>query len=216
MHRVVQEEQRRAEALAAWAVVRGMPAGSVALVRSLAERSAAILHPTDLRRGLEILLDAIAPCRRRRDGSPMVDHSLRVALAVIRTGVTAAEILIALLHDVLEDADPARRSALRRAIRRAFGREVLHGVLLLTKAESPCTALGKVRCDARCFGTLLRCGDPAVLRVKQADCADNADAGPGFCLRVALLFLPGLRRCLPNEAHRLARALRRARRTKGK
>lgn len=67
---------------------------------------------------------------------PYFIHPQRVAHLVLASGGTEDEIVLAYLHDTIEDY-PGDPKIIKKEINSIFGRRILNTVLLLTKPKSP-------------------------------------------------------------------------------
>ncbi len=94
------------------------------------------LNPSIIERAL--LIAKKAHCSKKRaTGEPFINHPLRVALRIASSNIKEKEplIIIALLHDVLEEVEENYREPLEREIHVTFGKEIFERVLLLTREE---------------------------------------------------------------------------------
>jgi (p)ppGpp synthase/HD superfamily hydrolase len=103
----------------------------------------------------------------RDEGTPYILHPLRVGLILLNElGVTEPEpIIIALLHDVMEDSDITGAELEAR-----FGAEVAHAVKVLTKSKGD--DISKAERDRRYMKNLAK-ADPVIRRIKLSDRLDN-------------------------------------------
>jgi (p)ppGpp synthase/HD superfamily hydrolase len=93
------------------------------------------------KRALDFAAGAHGAQRVPGSGHPYVVHLAKVAMEVLAAteGAPAADrdlaLACALLHDTVEDADPADRARLRRELASGFGQAVADGVAALTKDD---------------------------------------------------------------------------------
>ena len=102
----------------------------------------------------------------RRDGkTPYFTHVRRVALLVESAGGSEIQIVIAYLHDSIEN-HPER--SLEKEIEERFGKEVLEGVLALTREKT------------RDYGEYIGClkTNKELFLVKACDMVDNLSDDP--------------------------------------
>jgi (p)ppGpp synthase/HD superfamily hydrolase len=90
-----------------------------------------------------------------KDGEPYITHPLRVMFA----GKTEAEMIVGVLHDVVEDTEVT----LDNLRDRGFGPEMLAGVDAMTKRDGEDYMVFVARCKS----------NPVARSVKLADIADN-------------------------------------------
>ncbi len=97
--------------------------------------------------------------QKRKNGDNYIIHPIRVSQEVF----TEKQKVIALLHDTLEDTETTYEE-----LKKEFGIEVAHSVLVLTKTENETYEeyIQRVKTN------------PDAVRVKIADIADNLDDSP--------------------------------------
>jgi (p)ppGpp synthase/HD superfamily hydrolase len=100
----------------------------------------------------------------RRDGEAYINHVARVAATV--AGLSREHIVVAWLHDVIEDTDVSAR-----AITVLFGAEISRDVCALTRAPH----LSSHATYASYIADLIKFGSPRALQVKLADLADHME-----------------------------------------
>jgi len=107
-------------------------------------------------------------------------HSLRVAVDASKYAVDVSEypnykfylVIIALLHDVIEDADcPELRKELN-LFRNDKGNPVLDGILALTNDEEKISKIGRSKYMSTKFNDLTK-GDKDIMAIKLMDRIDN-------------------------------------------
>ena len=112
---------------------------------------------------------------RKGTGNPYMGHLLGVASIVIDDGGSEDEILAALLHDGVEDADDG--AAVQDRIREQFGDRVAEMVMALSDAVGKGGEKGEWRPRKQSYLEELRQQtDPAVLRISLADKLHNANS----------------------------------------
>lgn len=104
---------------------------------------------------------------RRGDYGTASQHCLRVATELANGGESEIVVASAMLHDILEDTDVTHND-----LRRQFGREIAHLVVVLTKN-------GNDAKDIRHHLDLIRATGRDAVLIKLADNADNL-ASPKF------------------------------------
>ncbi|MGO3141365.1 MAG: HD domain-containing protein [Galactobacter sp.] len=117
-----------------------------------------------------------------KSGHDYIEHPRRVAQRVAaRLGGDHPAVIVALLHDVVEDGDIAESDLQER-----FGADITAAVLAISRipGEDPDTYYARVKAN------------PLALQVKQADLEDNTDPE-----RVAQLDAPTRERLAAKYAH---------------
>lgn len=118
--------------------------------------------------------------RKYDTGDNIYLHSLRVAADASRYAVEVSEypnykfylVIIALLHDVIEDADcPELRKELN-LFRNDKGNPVLDGILALTNDEEKISEIGRSKYMSTKFNNLST-GDKDIMAIKLMDRIDN-------------------------------------------
>lgn len=90
-------------------------------------------HPRDcIAAAIVVAAQSHAHQVRKLDGSPYVVHPLQVATLVCQWGGSLNDVLVAILHDVLEDT-PHSAAEQAQQIAREFGEAVLRGVMALSQ-----------------------------------------------------------------------------------
>ena len=107
--------------------------------------------------------------QHRRSGEPFVAHPLAVALAVLQLGGGTAEVVTALMHDVLEDCE----SITIERVLHHFGPEITARLMALTKRPDLPKPLRVGEAHGRLITALAECGAGLAL-VKLLDRAHNA------------------------------------------
>ncbi len=142
---------------------------------SLWSRLSTRLHSDLVRRAYE-LARAVHAGQTRDEGSPYIEHPLRVALILIEEcNITTEHVIAAaLLHDTLEDKEKRSLAAAdrsielsRQSLERDFGSQVATMVSLLTKEPE-----GKAQRD-QAYYAAIAAADPDTRRLKCADRLDN-------------------------------------------
>jgi len=105
--------------------------------------------------------------QKRDEGTPYILHPMRVGLILLNElGITNTEpIIIALLHDVMEDSDITEAE-----IEARFGAEVVHAVKTLTKPKND--DMPKEERNRRYMENLAK-ADRVIQRIKLSDRLDN-------------------------------------------
>lgn len=68
---------------------------------------------------------------KRKSGEPFISHPIRIANALVSLGVDDEDIIIiAILHDIIEDTDTTREDLLND-----FSKEIVNSIELLTKKD---------------------------------------------------------------------------------
>jgi (p)ppGpp synthase/HD superfamily hydrolase len=120
----------------------------------------------DIREALKVA-EACHKGQKRDEGTPYILHPIRVGLILLNElGVNdPVPVIIALLHDVMEDSDITEAE-----IESRFGTKVAHAVKVLTKKKD--YGLSKEERD-RLYIENLSEADPVIRRIKLSDRLDN-------------------------------------------
>lgn len=116
----------------------------------------------------------------RKNGQPMVNHSLRIGRALVAAGADDISIFGGYCHDVLEDCPHVSETDLRQMAKAVLGAEAPDGVQLVAECSYTAAEYALPKAARKAAAVARWCASPdfRVHLVKQADVADNrADAG---------------------------------------
>jgi hypothetical protein len=162
------------------------PHPHVPFLRALAEKHIEVAQAW----ALAVRLHGETGQTRKGIGEPYYYHVLRVAEGVAARGGSVAEVIAALLHDVLEDVTPKLPEYSPAYFAGAFGDEVVSLMRALTNVFTPEARPDLTRAERKAAETARYRLEPEPVRfIKLSDIADNAAGVVYISGRFARLYL---------------------------